>query len=525
MSDVVEFFRLLSDQQPELGSLRCHLAQALLDQQDYAGAFAAACEAIERDGGLTDAWLIRAAVHQKRGDWSDAASDFMQAARLAPKRSGILVSAAGCYAELDCLEEAERCLRRAVTLDPGNKEAQANLGSVLVKLERLGDAEAPCRAALALDATLLSAHQNLSAVLAQADPVAARHHRDTAYRSKQVFIEAARQETHRILVLAAADTGNVPLRHLMPQSCVTLVRWYVEYATPGQIADLPPYDLVFNAIGDADFMPEIATHVSSFLNSMAHPSLNAFEAIANTARDKLPALLADMPHALVPATIRHERPERDLPNAVAAAQIKLPVLLRPFGAHGGQGVIKVDCAEHLAASSEHGCYVTQFIDFRSQDGWYRKYRVIFVDGQAFAYHLAISPTWLVHYWTAGMETGEARRAEERAFLADPAAAIGHQAWAAVEQIGRKLALDYGGIDFGLLPDGRVLVFEANATMLVHPERDPVFAYRQPAVAAIQRAFMSMMDARRSPCAQPGAESMLCQAGVAEAAAAGREAAH
>ena len=524
MAEIVEFFRLLSGQQPELGSLRCHLAQALLDERDCAGAIAAASEAIQRDGGLAEAWLIRAEAHKVRGDWGDAASDFVQAARLAPERSGILVRAAGCYVELDCLEEAERCLRRAVRLDPGNKEAQANLGSVLVKLDRLADAEAPCRAALALDGSLLSAHQNLSAVLAQTDPIAARHHRDVAYRSKQVFIEPARQETCRVLVLAAADAGNVPLRHLMPQSCVTLIRWYIEYATPGQAADLPPYDLVFNAIGEADFMPEITAHVSSFLNSLRHPPLNAFEAIANTGRDKLPALLADMPHAVIPATIRYERPGKSLPDVVAAAQMSPPVLLRPFGAHGGQGVVKVDYAGHVGFSFKDGGYVTQFVDFRSQDGWYRKYRVIFVDGQAFPYHLAISPMWLVHYWTSGMEADEARRAEERAFLADPAAAIGHQAWATIEQIGRRLALDYGGIDFGLLADGRVLVFEANATMLVHPERDPVFAYREPAVAAIQQAFMRMMDARRSTFALPGAEGVLGRAGAAQGAPARTEAA-
>jgi hypothetical protein len=43
-----------------------------------------------------------------------------------------------------------------------------------------------------------------------------------------------------------------------------------------------------------------------------------------------------------------------------------------------------------------------------------------------------------------------------------------------------------------LPDGRLLVFEANATMLVHPEHDALFAYRNPAVAAIGAAFEAML---------------------------------
>ena len=41
----------------------------------------------------------------------------------------------------------------------------------------------------------------------------------------------------------------------------------------------------------------------------------------------------------------------------------------------------------------------------------------------------------------------------------------------IQHVGQALDLDYGGLDFSILEDGRVLVFETNATMLVHPE-DP-----------------------------------------------------
>jgi glutathione synthase/RimK-type ligase-like ATP-grasp enzyme len=66
---------------------------------------------------------------------------------------------------------------------------------------------------------------------------------------------------------------------------------------------------------------------------------------------------------------------------------------------------------------------------------------------------------------------------------------------AVGEIGRRLDLDYAGVDFSVLTDGRVLVFEANATMLVHPEaHDGVFAYKSRAVAAIAEAFEAMLMA-------------------------------
>jgi hypothetical protein len=56
-----------------------------------------------------------------------------------------------------------------------------------------------------------------------------------------------------------------------------------------------------------------------------------------------------------------------------------------------------------------------------------------------------------------------------------------------------MGLDYCGVDFALLPDGRVLLFEANATMLVHPEdEDGVLARKNPYVARILDAFDNMI---------------------------------
>jgi glutathione synthase/RimK-type ligase-like ATP-grasp enzyme len=115
--------------------------------------------------------------------------------------------------------------------------------------------------------------------------------------------------------------------------------------------------------------------------------------------------------------------------------------------------------------------------------------MIFVDRVAYPYHLAISPDWMVHHGTAGMAADVARKAEELAFLEHPEAVIGARALAAVRAIGGRLDLDFAGLDFALTPDGRVLVFEANATMLVHPEApDGPFAHKNPFVRRILDAF-------------------------------------
>jgi glutathione synthase/RimK-type ligase-like ATP-grasp enzyme len=71
---------------------------------------------------------------------------------------------------------------------------------------------------------------------------------------------------------------------------------------------------------------------------------------------------------------------------------------------------------------------------------------------------------------------------------------------AIAAIGRRLDLDYAGVDFTLLPDGRVLVFEANATMLVHRERiDGMAAHKNPYVERIVCAF-EQLQLRLAACA-------------------------
>ena len=316
-----------------------------------------------------------------------------------PARSSIAVSVAGCLAEIDRLEEAERWLRRAVQLDPGNKEAQANLGSILVRLDRLLEAEAPCLAALAIDENLISPRQNLSVILAERDPVTARNHRDRAYLSKQVFLNEAVTEQRRILILTAADAANVPLQHLLKRERYTVIRWYVEYATPQQATTLPSYDLVFNSIGDPDFIPVLPAEATKFIEDLGNHLLNRFDCVERTARQALPALLGAIPNTRIPAVLRCEHAGVELARIIGTSAMALPVLMRPVGSHGGKGLVKIDHLDEFIDLTADGYFLTEFVDFRSQDGWYRKYRAIFVDGEAFPYHLAISLNWLVHYWT------------------------------------------------------------------------------------------------------------------------------
>jgi hypothetical protein len=238
---------------------------------------------------------------------------------------------------------------------------------------------------------------------------------------------------------------------------------------------LPEYDVVFNAIGEPDIAALFAERLQGFVSRCARPVLNPPEMVALTQRHRLPAFLGDIEEVVMMQCIRLERPPSstaELSNLLVQKGLTFPVLIRPLGSHGGKQFERCETMAQLQSqiiAINDICYLTSYCDYVSGDGCYRKYRVIYVDRKPYPYHLAISSDWKVHYESAGMEDHLWRIDEEYRFLQDPAKALGTRAMSALTHIGNRLDFDYGGIDFTLLPDGRVLVFEANPTMLVHRE--------------------------------------------------------
>jgi hypothetical protein len=135
----------------------------------------------------------------------------------------------------------------------------------------------------------------------------------------------------------------------------------------------------------------------------------------------------------------------------------------------------------------------EYLDARGADGWVRKYRVMMVGGKLYPLHLAISQQWKIHYFSADMRDRAEHRAEEAKFLADMPGALGSKAMAALEQLSAAIGLDYGGIDFALNQRGEILLFEANATMVVEqPDEDPRWDYRRAAVERIHAAVHDLL---------------------------------
>jgi glutathione synthase/RimK-type ligase-like ATP-grasp enzyme len=73
------------------------------------------------------------------------------------------------------------------------------------------------------------------------------------------------------------------------------------------------------------------------------------------------------------------------------------------------------------------------------------------------------------------------------------AVLGAQAMRALKAMQATLGLDYAGIDFGLSDDGDLLLFEANATMVIaKPNDDARWAYRRGAIDRVLEAVVAML---------------------------------
>ena len=431
-----------------------------------------------------------------QGRWDEAVESFNQALACRPEYAETWNNSGVACKNQGKMEEALACYHRALAIRPEYAQALFNIGTVYFVKKDFPQAMTWYQASLAVNPAQVEAHQNMALILFDTGRLdEAQYHRDQAYGRQSVFIDTAPRPVRTVLVLWAAGRGNVPIEFLLPATTTTRITWMMEYATEGQEQALPDYDLVFNAIGDEDAAGPTTESVTRFLSHCTRPVLNLPAAIAKTARHLIPSLLAPVADAVVPETVCIKI--QDFKEQVLTRPgIRLPVIVRPSGSHGGAHMVKLESAEELLAITtlpSEVYYATNYHDYRSPDGWYRKYRMVFVDRIPYPYHLAIGGHWMIHYETAGMLTEAWKRDEELRFLKDPGGVLGAKAMAAVEAIGILMDLEYCGLDFSLLPDGRILVFEANSTMLIHPEDEQgILGFKNPFVARIFEAFNALL---------------------------------
>ena len=328
-----------------------------------------------------------------------------------------------------------------------------------------------------------------------------------ALQVRQLYhLPTLRNGEARLRVLAIMVSGdlmaNTPLECLLGNSDVALDALYVTPENPLPQA-VPEHDVLFIAVGESDRTQPVLEHLRALAAIWPRPVLNQPDRLQQLSRDRAASLLASAPGVCMPPTLRVDR---QVLAGIASGQAAIssvlgegafPIIVRPLGSHAGKGLEKIgDAAElagYLAQTDEPAFYVSYFIDYRNDDGQFRKYRLVLIEGRAYVCHVGISEHWMIHYLNAGMAESAAKRDEEAAIMRDfdDTFALRHKD--ALALIQERLGLDYVGLDCAETPDGALLVFEADTAMVVH-DIDPVdlFPYKQPQMHKIFAAFRTML---------------------------------
>lgn len=315
--------------------------------------------------------------------------------------------------------QVRQMLEDAIRLDPALGAAHAALGNVLSRDGLLPAAIAAYRRAVDIDPQQPDAMLALSELLfdiEQSD--ASTHYRSQALAQKRFYPAGPRSANaaRSVLVLSAPApwAQNTPLEFMVDPQAAALHRLYL--TDDSQNETLPPFDVIFNAIGEAERAHGAIARAQQFIDSHEQRVMNQPKHLWKTARPHLADALGGVHGCVVPSTRRITRDR-------LAADSEYSLLARPVDTHAGRGLERLDDAQsrdaYLARHPDERFDVVPFIEYRSADGFYRKYRVILVDGKPYPYHLAISPHWMVHYIKTPTASVEWMRAEEERFLRDP----------------------------------------------------------------------------------------------------------
>ncbi|HSZ75133.1 MAG TPA: tetratricopeptide repeat protein [Rhizomicrobium sp.] len=436
-----------------------------------------------------DAMLAQARHLLSQGRNEEAYAAYVKILNLAPSNRTVLHEL-GALAYADGYRSAARTVYTQIVHNwPDDLAGRVNLGLILYEDGDLAGARPHFGAALKIDPASADAHRGLGRIFCDAGETKnADWHWRKSFDGQAIVPQNYRGKGPGvpILLLVSARGGNIPTHNILDNRIFAVTALYTEYYKPE--FPLPHHAIIFNAIGDADFCPAALDAAEMIVERARTKTINIPTLVRRTGRAENATRLADIPGVRAPHIRELRRAEIDDAKTMA-----FPILLRSKGFHTGQHFMHVENeAEFRAATDQlpgNTLLAIEYLDARGADGMARKCRVMYIGGQLYPIHLAISADWKVHYFTADMAANAAYREEEREFLEDMPAILGTPAIAALKHIGEKMDLDYCGIDFALARDGRVLVFEANATMVINPPPpEPIWDYRRaPAARALNAA--------------------------------------
>lgn len=325
---------------------------------------------------------------------------------------------------------------------------------------------------------------------------------------KRRFYSTNRRQSGQTKLLVFAETGpmggNTPIEFLLQNSDIEIITYYPSVDDDDE-ETLPDHDIAFCAA------PVDSIKADKFHKKVRHLTRNSHLKtlnLPNTAitfdRDALGEVFSYVDGLRFPKTTRllferqQELNKLDASNEAVKSVGGYPIIIRPVGSHAGAGLSKVNSIDeltvYLANSMENEYFVSEFIDYATpNDGLFRKYRIVFVDGKAFPCHMAIADQWDLWYLNARMHESQEKRLEEEAFMEEFESNFLERHRERLQTLNLGIDLNYFGIDCAEDNHGNLVVFEAENALIVHDmDSEAVFPYKQKHMRYIFDAFADML---------------------------------
>jgi tetratricopeptide (TPR) repeat protein len=483
-----------------------------------------------------DAHFDLASANHTLNRLSEAEAGYRRVLKINPLSSPAFDRLGALQTELGRFEEAEASFRRALELDPKFVQAYVNLAFAVDKLDRWQEAEAIYRSALELDPNFAEIYRRLgdlvlriggrnaeaimcferaialnpadsSLFLALGNALMADKRFEESHamfrRAQQIQPLITRPSRNlkgdfSVLLLDAPEAGCTPVGYLVGRSnydshflvLLSDVDYDIDFLRSKA-------DVIINMISDADNGRDILPFALDIADRINRPTINHPRVIMGTNRETTAKRLSSIALCRIPKTVRFSAADFSGDDwKIPLKEFTRPLLIRCAGTHGGNDFEKIESIDAIVPfvtrHPEENFYLSEFVDYSSADGYFRKYRLISIDNEIFPYHLAIHDHWMVHHFRTDMANQAWMREEEESFLKQPSRVFSEAHYVALRQVAASSGLNYCGIDCGLDRDGNIVVFEANATMRVHDEKNSTFAYKNFYIEKIKSAFDAML---------------------------------
>ena len=318
---------------------------------------------------------------------------------------------------------------------------------------------------------------------------------DKALQLRQVykiFLPNQNSNHKRIKLLALFAPGdmreNLPIDYLLENLDVELT---ILYLLPNQPLPqkIPNHDVAIVAMGQSTSNKPLLESLDRVFEQWPRPIINRPEYILKCARDSSVQILKNIRGLVLAQNIRTERAD--------LYKLNYPFTLRPIDSHAGENFClissKDELQNYLSDNEDSHFFAGQYIDYKSHDGLFRKFRVALIKGVPYVCHLAIAQDWVVHYLKAGMDLSQIKRQEEEAFMDDFQSKFALQYAPIFKSIYERIPLEYVVLDCAIDKHNDLVIFELDNSGWVH-DTDPrdIFPYKKRIMQKVFEAFEDLL---------------------------------